>query len=89
MANEDKENTNKKYPVYRLRIKRFYPNAQVVLNEKEKGIEALKDIHSDAITACKISDEEDERMPAMASILPWFLLHLSFSILQRNFNKFL
>jgi len=65
-----KENTNKKYPVYRPRIKRFYPNAQVVLDGKEKDIELLgekfsfnmeilKDIHSDAITACKISDEEN------------------------------
>jgi hypothetical protein len=65
-----KENTNKKYPVYRPRIKKFYPNAQVVLDGKKKDIEVLgekfslnmeilKDIHSDAITACKISDEED------------------------------
>ena len=65
-----KENTNKKYPVYRPRIKKFYPNAQLVLDGKKKDIEVLgekfslnmetlKDIHSDAITACKISDEED------------------------------
>jgi len=56
-----KENTNKKYPVYRPRIKKFYPNAQLVLDGKKKDIEVLgekfslnmetlKDIHSDAIS---------------------------------------
>jgi len=65
-----KEKTNKKYTVYRPRIKKFYPNAQVVLDGKEKhmellgkgfsfNIETLKDIYSDAITACQISDQED------------------------------
>ena len=33
-----KENTNKKYPVYRPRIKKFYPNAQLVLDGKKKDI---------------------------------------------------
>lgn len=68
-----KEKIRGRYPVYRPRIKRFYPNAQLVLDGKEKEIEVwgerfsfnletLKDIHSDAITACKLSDEEDGRV---------------------------
>lgn len=68
-----KEKVSEKYPVYRPRIKRFYPNAQVVLDGKEKDIElwgekfsfnleTLQDMSSEAITACKLSDEEDGRV---------------------------